>query len=66
MRESDWAIVRGEVSFILGLQTGTPLLWDMYKKIGSWHDGQARDFLDWIVADDTFRNLFLRLNGQEK
>ncbi len=58
MRESAWAIVRGEVSLISALQFGTPLLWDMYHEIGGSHTTQRRDFVDWIEADDTYRDLF--------
>ena len=66
MRESAWAIVRGEVSLISALQFGTPLLWDMYHEIGGSHTTQRRDFVDWIEADDTYRDLFWKMNSQEK
>jgi hypothetical protein len=66
IQESDWAIVRGEVSFIATLQIGTPLIWDMYKGIGGWHSDQAEDFLEWSEADERYRDIFMKINGQKK
>ena len=63
---SAWAIVRGEVSLISALQLGTPILWDMYKEIGGFHPEQAEQFLDWQCANDGFRDLFYRLNGEKE
>lgn len=64
IRESEWAIIRGEVSFISTLQLGTPFFWNMYQEIGGFHSEQAAQFLDWKVANQEYRNLFYRLNGQ--
>lgn len=47
IKESQWAIIRGEVSCITTLTLGTPLFWDTYKQIGGYNASQANDFLDW-------------------
>lgn len=65
VKESTWAIVRGEVSLISALQMGTPLLWDMYKERGGWYGEQADDFLSFIGKENAYQKLFMRLNGQE-
>ncbi len=66
LNESEWAIIRWEVSFITTLQLKTPFLWDMYKEIWWYHREQAMQFLEWIEVDEEYRNIFFRLNGVKK
>lgn len=66
VKESEWVIIRGEVSFISTLQIGIPFLWDMYKEIGGFHDEQAQEFLNWYTNDGNYQDLFYRLNGKKK
>ena len=66
IRESAWAIVRGEVSLASTLQIGTPLMWDMYQEIGGFHSTQSIEFLEWIWVDSTYRDLFERVNGRQE
>lgn len=44
----DAMIVRGEVSLISALHSGTPFYWDMYKTIGGWNEREHHFFLEWL------------------
>lgn len=43
---SDFAIVRGEVSFVQALQSGKAFLWDVYKEIGGFPVEHSEQFLE--------------------
>lgn len=62
---SEWVIARGEVSAMAALVRGRLAFWDMYKEIGGYHDAQSDDFLSFAHADESYRDLHLRLNAQK-
>ncbi len=64
--ESEWSIVRGEVSFVSTVALGKPFFWDMYKEIGGFHSLQSEQFLETFLADEIYRDIHSRLNRREE
>lgn len=62
---SDFAIVRGEVSFVQALQSGKAFLWDVYKEIGGFPVEHSEQFLEFWWFDERYREIHAVLNGQK-
>lgn len=63
--ESRWTLVRGEVSAVASIMRGKLAFWDTYKMIGWFNHEQSKDYLDLIGANDIYRDMHERLNGQK-
>lgn len=64
--ESEWSIVRGEVSFVSTVALGKPFFWDTYKQIGGFHTLQSEQFLESFRANEKYCDIHNRLNQQKK
>ncbi len=63
---SEFAIIRGEVSWAHMIQGSVPFLWDMYQGIGGWPSEQSEQFLDFAGASPGYRTLHQILGGQKQ
>lgn len=66
IRESEWALLRWEVSASAGLSLGKLGFWDMYKQIGWYNWVQGNDFCNFFDPSPEYKDIHLRLNGQKK
>ena len=62
--QSVWTLVRGEVSAVGSMMRGKLAFWDMYKMIGGYNSEQSNEYLALITADERYRDIHMRLNGE--
>jgi hypothetical protein len=66
LSESEWAILRWEVSASSGFSFGKLGFWDMYKQIGWYNSEQGNDFCNFFDFSPLYKDIHLRLNGQKE
>lgn len=62
---ADISVLRGEISSLRGLMSSGPYLWDMYKWKGGWNREDSQGFLDFIHADETYREIHDKINTRK-